>query len=323
MARPLRVEYPGAYYHVINRGNAGEEIFKNARDREKFLEYLATAVARFSVVVHTYCLMSNHFHLLLQTQEANLSKAIQWLNVSYATYFNKKRQRSGHLFQGRFKAILIDADQYLEQLSRYIHLNPVQAKIVATPVEYPWSSYPAFVGKTKNPEWLTTGEILGHFGKRRNTAIKKYKSFVEEINIAALADPHAETFGGFILGDTPFIKWVQNTFLASQENSQEIPELKKLTPRVPPARILQAVCVECKCEKEKVVKKGKHRSHERAMAIYLTRDLSGLSGKELGSFFGVSGAAITMRYNQFSREINKNKKLGKRIQKIKKQLLNS
>ena len=323
MARPLRVEYPGAYYHVINRGNGGEKIFKNVRDREKFLEYLATAVERFSVVVHTYCLMSNHFHLLLQTQEANLSKAIQWLNVSYATYFNKKRQRSGHLFQGRFKAILVDADEYLEQLSRYIHLNPVQAKIVAAPVEYPWSSYPAFVGKTKNPEWLTTGEILGHFGKRRNTAIKKYKSFVEEIDIAVLEDLHKETFGGFILGDTSFIKWVQNTFLASQENTQEIPELKKLKPRVPPAMILEAVCVECKCEKEKVVKKGGHRSHERAMAIYLARDLSGLSGKELGGFFDVSGAAITMRYNQFSREINASKKLSKRVQKIKKQLLNS
>jgi len=172
MARPLRVEYPGAYYHVINRGNAGEDIFKNDRDKEKFLQYLAITVERFSIVIHSYCLMSNHFHLLIQTQEANLSKAIQWLNVSYATYFNKKGQRQGHLFQGRFKAVLIEADEYLEQLSRYIHLNPVQAKIVATPVEFLWSSYPVFIGKAKNPEWLTTGEILGHFGKRKKTAIK-------------------------------------------------------------------------------------------------------------------------------------------------------
>ena len=109
-----------------------------------------------------------------------------------------------------------------------------------------------------------------------------------------------------------------NTFLSSHENTQEIPELKKLKPGVPPARILEAVCVECKCEKEKVVKKGGHRSHERAMAIYLALDLSGLSGKELGGFFDVSGAAITMRYNQFSRDINENKKLSKRVQKIKK-----
>jgi len=323
MARPLRVEYPGAYYHVINRGNAGEDIFKNDRDKEKFLQYLAITVERFSIVVHSYCLMSNHFHLLIQTQEANLSKAIQWLNVSYATYFNKKRQRQGHLFQGRFKAVLIEADEYLEQLSRYIHLNPVQAKIVATPVEFLWSSYPVFIGKAKNPEWLTTREILGHFGKRKNTAIKNYRSFVEEYDIAALEDPHKETFGGFILGDTPFIKWVQDTFLISRDNTQEIAELRKLKPRVSPADILARVCAEYKCNKEKVVNKGGHNSRERAMAIYLARDLSGLYGKELGSFFGVSGAAITMRYNQFSRELNKNKKLQKRVKKIKKKLLNS
>jgi hypothetical protein len=248
---------------------------------------------------------------------------MQWLNVSYATYFNKKRQRSGHLFQGRFKAILVDADAYLEQLSRYIHLNPVQAKIVGTPVEYPWSSFPAFVGNFKKPEWLTTGEILNRFGKRKNTAIKNYRSFVEVFDIAALKDPGKETFGGFILGDTPFIKWVQNTFLSSQDNTQEIPELSKLQPRVPPAKILEGVCAEYKCKKENIVKKGGHRSQERAMAIYLARDLTGLPGKELGSFFGVSGAATTMRYKQFSREIRENQKLHKRVQILQKKILNS
>ena len=106
MARPLRFEYPGAYYHIINRGNAGENIFNSVRDREKFLEYLEKAVERFSIIVHTYCLMTTHYHLLIETPQPNLSAAIQWLNVSYAAYYNKKRRRSGHLFQGRFKSIL-------------------------------------------------------------------------------------------------------------------------------------------------------------------------------------------------------------------------
>ena len=206
---------------------------------------------------------------------------------------------------------------------RYIHRNPLNAGLVKSLNDFKWSSYPIFIGKAKNPEWLTTGEILGHFGKRKKTAIKKYRSFVEENDIAALEDPHKETFGGFILGDTPFIKWVQNTFLTSRDNTQEIPEFRKLKPRVSPAKIIEGVCAEYKCSKEKVVNKGGHNSRERAMAIYLARDLSGLYGKELGSFFGVSGAAITMRYNQFSRELNKNKKLHKRVQKIKKKLLNS
>ena len=322
MARPLRVEYPGAYYHVINRGNAGEVIFKNDRDKEKFLEYLAIAVERFSVVIHSYCLMSNHFHLLLQTPEANLSKAIQWLNVSYAIYFNRKRQRQGHLFQGRFKAILIDADEYLVQLSRYIHLNPVQSNMVAKPAEYFWSSYPVFIGKRKKPDWLTTGEVLGHFGKKKNTAIKHYKNFVEELNVSVSEDPHKAIFGGFILGNTSFIKWVQNTFLASQENIGEIPQLRKLKAQISSAEILQAVCMEYKCEQEQIVTKGRHHSQERGVGIYLARDLSGLTGKELGTIFGVSGAAITLRYKQFSKEIITNTKLRKRVRKIKKRILN-
>ncbi|MBW1742575.1 MAG: transposase [Deltaproteobacteria bacterium] len=101
MARPLRVEYPGAFYHVINRGNAGEDLFRSKRDREKFLEYFEKTVEQFSIKIHTYCLMTNHYHFLVETPEANLSRAVQWLNVSYAVYFNRKRQRSGHLFQGR------------------------------------------------------------------------------------------------------------------------------------------------------------------------------------------------------------------------------
>ena len=147
MARALRVEYPGAFYHVINRGNAGDDIFKSLRDREKFLEYLQTAVEHYGLKIHTYCLMTNHYHLLVETPEANLGRAIKWVNVSYAGYFNRKRQRCEHLFQGRYKAILVDADEYLKQLSRYIHLNPIRAKMVAELCSYPFSSYPAFIGQ--------------------------------------------------------------------------------------------------------------------------------------------------------------------------------
>ncbi|UCF90286.1 MAG: transposase, partial [Desulfobacterales bacterium] len=156
MARPLRVEYPGAFYHVINRGNNQEKIFETDRDKEKFLEYLAKAAERFSIVIHTYCLMNNDFHLLVETSEANLSLAMQWVNISYATYFNRKHGRHGHLFQGRFKAILIDADAYLEHLSRYIHLNPVRAEMVSSPADYTWSSYLAFIGTQKAPRFLET-----------------------------------------------------------------------------------------------------------------------------------------------------------------------
>jgi len=241
MARPLRVEYPGAFYHVMNRGNAGEDIFKSDRDREKFQEYLAIAKERFSLIIHTYCLMTNHYHLLVETAEPNLSRAIQWLNVSYATYFNKKRQRKGHLFQGRFKSILVDADEYLTSLSRYIHLNPVRAKIAETASDYRWSSYAAFIGKVGSPKWLETGYTLSNFGKQKKRAIQNYKAFVEEIEWQAVENPEKDLVGGFILGDNDFINWVKGTFLSGREDNQEIPQLKKLTRQTSPDQIVEQV----------------------------------------------------------------------------------
>ena len=216
MARPLRVEYPGAFYHVMHRGNAGEDIFKSKRDREIFLEYFAKAVERFGIKIHTYCLMTNHYHMLIETPQPNLSQAIKWINVSYATYFNRKRRRSGHLFQGRFKSILVDADEYLKPLSRYIHLNPLRAKIVNVLSEYRWSSYPAFIGKIKSPDWLETDWLLSIFDRKRKLAAKSYQNFVETVDIAQLENPAKELTGGFILGSVEFVDWVKKTFLSKR-----------------------------------------------------------------------------------------------------------
>ena len=126
MARPLRISYPGAFYHVTSRGNERKAVFKSSGDREKFLGYLASASQRYDARVHAYCLMDNHYHLLLQTPRANLPEIMHHINGAYTTYFNVKRARSGHLFQGRYKALLLDADSYLLKLVRYVHLNPVR-----------------------------------------------------------------------------------------------------------------------------------------------------------------------------------------------------
>jgi REP element-mobilizing transposase RayT len=269
-ARPLRVTYPGAHYHVISRGNGGENIFNTERDRERFLECLEKIALRYYVVIHTYCLMSNHYHLLIETAESNLSAAIQWLNVSYAAYYNRKHQRVGHLFQGRFKAILIDADEYLMPLSRYIHLNPVRAKIVTKPVEYPWSSYAAFIGKMKAPDFLETNKLLSYFGRRKREALKNYKAFVEEVEAEDLENPEKDLIGGFILGDEDFIKWIQDRFLSLQDDEKEIPQLKKLKPRVGLETIIQAVCDEVGCSQEQIREKGRKSNKARELAIYLS-----------------------------------------------------
>jgi putative transposase len=323
MARPLRVEYPGAFYHVINRGNIQEKLFKSPRDHEKFLQYLEKAAERFAVIVHTYCLMGNHYHLLLETAEPNLSVTMQWLNVSYATYFNRKHRRKGHLFQGRFKAILIDAEAYLKHLSRYIHLNPVRAKIIDTPEQYRWSSYSAFIGKKKSPKFLKTDWLLSNFGNNKKEARKNYKEFIEGVDIKAVKDPSKQLEGGFILGDADFVNWVKDTFLAKRDDEKEIPQLKKLKPRVAPETIVDQVSKAFNSEAEKIRKKGLKHNKAREVAIYLSRELGGISCSDLGVLFGgVSGALITMMEKRIAEEITRNPRLKHKIEKIKKQIFN-
>lgn len=319
MARPLRVEYPGAFYHVINRGNAGEDIFKSIRDREKFLEYLQAAVERYGLRIHTYCLMTNHYHLLVETPEANLSRAIKWVNVSYAGYFNRKRQRHGHLFQGRYKAILVDADEYLKQLSRYIHLNPIRAGMVTELSAYSFSSYPAFIGHVKVPNWLELSWLLSLFGKSRKNAAKNYREFVEKVDVASVEDPGKDIRGGFILGGAEFVNWVKESFLSNRTGKKEIPQLRQLKPRKSPDAIVAAVCREFNCLTEQILRKGAKKNTARDVAIYLARELSGESSVDLGIYFGnICGAAITGRYNHTSEQIRRNRRLKGRVNRIKK-----
>ena len=162
MARPLRIEYPGAFYHVTSRGNERKDIFKSNTDREMFLSYLASAQEKYEAVVHAYCLMSNHYHLMIETPLGNLSLIMKYINSAYTNFFNIKRKRTGHLLQGRYKAILVEADAYAAELSRYIHLNPIRAGMVRSPEEYRWSSYSYYTERCA-PSWLKTEFILGYF----------------------------------------------------------------------------------------------------------------------------------------------------------------
>jgi REP element-mobilizing transposase RayT len=317
------VEYPGAFYHVISRGNGGERIFRTDNDYTKLLEYLGKATERFGVTVHTYCLMSNHYHLLIETAQPNLSAAIQWVNVAYAGYFNRRHRRTGHLFQGRFKALLIEADEYLIPLSRYIHLNPVRAAIVANPVEYRWSSYAAFVGKAKSPDFLVTDQLLIRFGRSGEEAIRAYRSFVEEVDIQSLRNPAERAAGGFILGGDGFVQWVRDAFLSSRDEEREVPQLRKLRPRVSLERIVHAVCEELGCREGQLRAKGSKRNTPRDLAVYLARDLSGRKARDLGEFFGgISGAAITMKYIQACQQLALDRKLRRKIEGIKEKIFN-
>jgi len=205
MARPLRIEYPGAFYHVTSRGNERKEIFKSAADREQFLFYLASACARYGAIIHAYCLMTNHYHLMIETPFGNLSLIMKYINSSYATYFNIKRKRAGHLLQGRYKSILIEADSYVAELSRYMHLNPVRARMVKFPEDYIWSSY-CFYIEGSEPSWLTTRFILGYFGTEGSESRRNYRLFVNDKVAGEYPSPLMGVVGSTILGSDDFVR---------------------------------------------------------------------------------------------------------------------
>ncbi|MCH7937051.1 MAG: transposase [Proteobacteria bacterium] len=185
MSRPLRIEFPGALYHLTARGNARADIFVDDADRRNFLSVLERTVERCGWLCHAYCLMSNHYHLLVETPQANLSRGMRHLNGVYSQRFNRAHGRVGHVFQGRYKAILVEKEAHLLELVRYVVLNPVRAGLARRAGDWPWSSFLATAGEAVSPGWLTTGWILGQFARRRKAAMKNYAGFVAEGKMAA------------------------------------------------------------------------------------------------------------------------------------------
>jgi putative transposase len=221
MARPLRLEFAGALYHITSRGNERKAIYAEDSDFELFLSLLEKVCQQYNWVVHAYCLMTNHYHLLLETPDANLSQGMRQLNGTYTQAFNRKHRRVGHLFQGRYKGILVDKDAYLLELSRYIVLNPVRAKMVNTPDDWLWSSWHSVVGNTPSPDWLATDALLGMFAKQRTTARKRYIDFVQQGNGIALWD---NLTNQVFLGDDAF---VQTHLTQIKEQAKDLSDVPK------------------------------------------------------------------------------------------------
>lgn len=207
MARRLRLEYPGAIYHVMSRGNNKQRVFLDREDYELFLSILKEVTVKFNWLCHVYCLMLTHYHLLIETLEANLSRGMHYLNTIFAQSFNKKNNRVGHVFQGRYKAILVQKEKYLLVLSKYIAANPVKDGLVEQPEDWPWSSYRATIGMEKEPEFLCTDWILGQFGEYRSGAIEAYKCFINETPCMEM--PTKIVKGDIFLGDGDFIEEVR------------------------------------------------------------------------------------------------------------------
>lgn len=308
MARPLRIEYPGAHYHVTARGNERKDVFKSQKDREQFLSYLESAVSRYEAVIHAYCLMSNHYHLLLETPSGNLSKIMQHINGAYTSYFNIKRKRSGHLFQGRYKAIVIEADEYVQELSRYIHLNPVRANMVAKPEEYRWSSYLDYIGARKRPEWLETSFILDFFSKGEDR-FGKYRMFVEALLGSEYDSPFNGVVASTVLGSESFVCELTEKHIDGKQGDRELPAARKLTSKPSLRAILEAV--------EAIF--GTSRVAKNA-TIYLCHKYSGSGLKEIGEMFGTKESAVSQASRRFAQVLERDKELQEQVEEVRKGL---
>ena len=221
MSRPIRIEFPDALYHVTSRGDRREAIFEDDEDRRAFVQTLAQVVEQFNWLCYAWCLMGNHYHLLIQTPEGNLSKGMRQLNGVYTQSSNRRHRRVGHLFQGRFKAILVDRDAYLLELARYVVLNPVRAGLVKRPENWPWSSYRASLGLAPADDFLAVDALLGQFAQRRSTAQARYAKFVME-GIKA-SSPWGQLKGQVFLGDEQFVEQMQKRVSTQQRQDVQIP----------------------------------------------------------------------------------------------------
>ena len=235
MARPLRIEFPGAIYHVTSRGDRREPIFEDDEDRRAFLDAVGQAMERFDAVALAYCLMDNHYHLVIHTRRANLSRLMQRLNGVYTQAYNRRHAKVGHLFQGRFKGILVDENAYLLEVCRYVDLNPVRARLVRDPGNWPWSSYGAHTGKTGGPEWLDTPAIHGYvLGRNAKSATDRRRATMLYVSLVAAGKGVKlwdEALSQQIyLGDTQFVERMQALAAADITGAQDIPRIQRSKP---------------------------------------------------------------------------------------------
>jgi putative transposase len=258
MARPLRIEYPGAVYHITSRGNARSDIFLTNADRQVFLDILGNTVEKYNWLCHAFCLLANHYHLLIETPDPNLSLGMRQLNGVYTQSFNRAHDRVGHVFQGRYKAILVEKESHLLELCRYVVLNPVRAQMVSKPDEWQWSSYKSTAYAGKVPEFLAVDWVLGQFAENRTKARQRYRKFVAE-GLSDPTKPWEKLVGQVILGSENFVARV-GKLLGDRQEIKEIPRAQRYPGRPPLDRIFAVDRTQSKQKRNERIKKA-HVTH--------------------------------------------------------------
>lgn len=271
MARPARIQFPGALYHITSRGNRQEDIYDDDIDRASFLEVLGNTCQQYHWICHAYCLMSNHYHLLIETPEGNLSRGMRQLNGVYTQTCNRRHNRVGHLFQGRYKAILVEKESYLLELARYIVLNPVRARIVKKAGTWAWSSYRATAGEVDKPEWLSIDWLLSIFSKRKKRAMEQYGAFIAEGKGQPSVWESLEK--QIFLGSSKFVEQMQSR-IDRQKDLSEVP----LAQRRPEPRALRQY---------------ERQYKDRNTAITAAYQSGGYTLKQIGEYFGLHYSTVS------------------------------
>jgi len=324
MARPLRVQYLGAVYHITCRGNERRAIFKEDNDRQAFLDILANSLNIYTVKLFSYVLMENHFHMLVETPLGNLGAFMRHFNITYTSYYNRKYKRSGHLYQGRYKSILVDKESYLSVLSRYIHLNLVKMKEMEKKSrgervkylkKYPWSSLPGYLDEKNKEEFIDYSMVLEEFGGDSEKGRKAYEKRI----FADLSDGieiNCKIIGQSILGNDRFIKWVKGT-LVKRKRDRECPAHNELRRYRAKEEIIAAI------EKElgkKVEQIKREKGSDRQMVMDLLYRAGGLTGVEIGEILGVDYSTVSQGRKRLREKIKQDRKLKLRIDRIERTL---
>jgi len=304
MGRAWRIEYEGGLYHVLSRGNERNDIFRDDRDRLKFLDVMGDMADQYHIDIFAYTLMNNHYHILLRTNDANLSKGMQWLALTYTRRFNNRYFRSGHLFQGRFKSLIVENDAYLLRLSCYIHRNPLRAGMITRLAEYPWSSYKAYAYGRKAPDWLLTEPILSQLDAK-----DKHKAYREKAQ--QYADEEMKLWEdfrhGMIIGTKAFVDKLRSKYMP-KAIQKEIPQQRSLGRSMDPEKVFDQAAGILGCDLS-VIRESrripKAMKDDRDLLVYLVWKTCMLPNQETGRLFGLTYSAVSHILSSMRTRINK------------------
>jgi REP element-mobilizing transposase RayT len=314
MARPLRISYEGAVYHVTARGNERKNIVIDDDDRRRFVKVLLDVVDQFEVILYAWVLMDNHYHLLLETPKANLSLAIRHLNGVYTQGFNRYHKRAGHLFQGRFKSILVEKEAYLLELCRYVVLNPVRAAMASHPREWLWGSYRTTSGEEECPKWLEADWLLSQLGRGREQSRESYRKFVEA-GIDRDESPWSDLKSQIYLGGEDFLEGAKK-YIEKMKDAREIPEIQRRPTVLRWEELLGQVGKHYGLEPGELVRFTRRPSEARRVAIYLSRRILGLKLNEISDKFGMGYTGVSRCVSAVKKKAEEDVKFRKKLERI-------